>query len=378
MSGLSAEGEHPLSTYSDTFRELRSPRRVTRTPRAALAPARGVQLSIGVMLPLTLGVVLKQPVYGVFAALGALPSGFAAVFGQGRKKPEGVALAAVGMALGAFVGALAANDRPLLVLFVAAFAYLAGIVGAFSDRVAVAALQWPAALLIATSTPDGPRDAAIRAGLVLAGGFGQAALVALVLHLETRQGHGSDVGSTRAASGEQALHTRRSLRELTEHVLTTVRRHVSLGSEHGQHALRLAVVAAVALTTALALGLAHPYWAALTALVVLKTEHVLTIRRGLDRIGGTAFGILFGLPLVALARFGTVALLLGAAASIVLAYTVFAANYFVYTMFLTGFVVVLLDLLGFPAGQTALPRLVATLVGGVIALAASHARPATV
>ncbi|MGH3415875.1 MAG: FUSC family protein, partial [Actinocrinis sp.] len=62
---------------------------------------------------------------------------------------------------------------------------------------------------------------------------------------------------------------------------------------------------------------------------------------------------------------------------LVLAYTVFAANYFVYTMFLTGFVVVLLDLLGFPAGQTALPRFVATLVGGVIALIASHARPAT-
>lgn len=366
-----------MSTYSDTFRELRSPRRVTQTPRTALAPARGARLAAGVMLPLALGVALNHPAYGMFAALGALPSGFASVFGHGRKKPEGVALAAVGMAVGAFVGALAANNRPLLVLFVAAFAYVAGIVGAFSDRVAVAALQWPGALLIATSTPDGPRDAAVRAGLVLAGGFGQAALVALALVVETKRANASGMNSADAASGSRADNRPQSLRAQSGHVVTTVRGHLGFSTEHGQHALRLAIVAAVAQSTALLLGLAHPYWAALTAVTVLKTEHVLTIRRSLDRIGGTALGLLLGLPLAALAHFGTGALLLGAAASLVLAYTVFAANYFVYTMFLTGFVVVLLDLLGFPAGQTALPRLVATLVGGVIALVASHARPAT-
>lgn len=45
-------------------------------------------------------------------------------------------------------------------------------------------------------------------------------------------------------------------------------------------------------------------------------------------------------------------------------------------MFLTGFVVVLLDLLGETAGHTVGPRLLATLLGGVIALVASHVRPA--
>lgn len=352
---------HFASTYSDTVRELRSPRRITHVPRAGLAPVHGVQLAAGVMLPLSLGIALGHAEYGAFAALGALPSGFAAMFGEARKKPAAVALAAFGMALGAFVGALAASTPPLLILVTAAFAYVAGIVGAFSDRVAVAALQWPGALLIATSTPDGPREAAVRGSLVLAGGLGQAALVALCV-------------ATDAATPKRRR-PRRSPREFADHLVGTVRAHLGFSTEHGRHALRLAATAAVAQSTALLLGLPHPYWAALTAVVVLKADHVLTVRRGLDRIGGTAIGVLLGLPLAALAHFGTVPLLLGAALAAALGYTVFAASYFLFSAFLTGFVVVLLDLLGESAHHTVGPRLLATLLGGAIAIAASHLRP---
>lgn len=344
-----------MSTYSETVRELRSPRRITQAPRSALAPARGIRLAVGVMVPLTLGVCLDRYEYGVYAALGALPSGFAAMVGEGRKKSAAVALASVGMALGTFIGALAANNPSLLVLFVAAFAYVAGIVGAFSDRVAIAALQWPGALLIATSTPDTPRQAAVRAGLVLAGGLFQAGLVALTAPADPRP--------------------RRTFRAFSGHLLTTVRSHLGITTDHGQHALRLAITAALAESAALLLGLAHPYWAALTAVLVLKTEHVLTVRRALDRIGGTAVGILLGLPLAALVHFGPAALLIGAGVAITLGYTVFSANYFLYSVFLTAFVVVLLDLFGFGAGQTVVPRLLATLLGGTIALVASHVRP---
>lgn len=350
-----------MSTYSETVRELRSPGRLAQAPRAALAPARGIRLAVGVILPLTLGVCLGQYEYGVYAALGALPSGFAAMVGEERKRPAAVALASAGMALGTFVGALAANTPIPLVLFIAAFAYAAGLVGAFSDRVGIAALQWPGALLIATSTPDTPRQAAVRAGLVLTGGLFQSALVGLAL--------------PKPADAASAPRPRRSPREFSGHLVATIRTHAGISTHHGQHALRLALTAATAQSAALLLGLAHPYWAALTAVLVLKTEHVLTVRRSLDRIGGTAIGILLGLPLAALAHFGPAALLLGAGVTIALGYTVFPASYFLYSVFLTGFVVVLLDLLGFGAGQTVVPRLIATLLGGVIALVASHVRP---
>jgi len=365
-----------MSTYSDTFRELRSPGRVAHTPRAALAPARGLRLAAGVMLPLSLGVLLGHPQYGVYAALGALPSGFAAMFGEGRKRAGAVALAAAGMALGAFVGALAAANPPLLVLVAAVFAYAAGIVGAFSDRIAVAALQWPGALLIATSTPDGPRQAAVRGGLVLAGGLGQAVLVALAARAETAAVKDTVGDGDAPSTARPDRLPRRSPRAFTRYLVGTVRTHLGLSTEHGQHALRLAVTAATAQSAALLLGLPHPYWAALTAVLVLKTDHVLTVRRSLDRIGGTAFGVLFGLLLAALAQLGTVPLLLGAGLVIALGYTVFTANYFLFSVFLTGFVVLLLDLLGDSARSTVGPRLLATLLGGVIALVASHVRPA--
>jgi hypothetical protein len=411
-----------VSTYSETVRELRSPRRVTHVPRAALAPARGLLLTAGVMLPLSLGIALGRPEYGVFAALGAFPSGIAATLGEVRKQPAAVALAAVGMAVGAFVGALAAGTAPLLVLVTALFAYAAGIVGAFNNHVAAAVLQWPGALLIATSTPDGPRDAAVRGALVLAGGLGQAALVALTLHTPSPAPTASPAYTTNSAPTTSPPHTtslahsasstaitvhaasspaphrtstlslhdphphphshqRRiplpllTLRAFTDRLTTTVRTHIGFRTEHGQHAVRLAATAAVAQSIALFLGLPHPYWAALTAVMVLKTDHVLTVRRSLDRIGGTALGVLLGLPLAALGHFGTAPLLLGAALAIALAYTVFAANYFLFALFLTGFVVVLLDLLGQTASHTVGPRLLSTLLGGVIALAASHIRP---
>jgi uncharacterized membrane protein YccC len=325
------------------------------------------------MLPLALGIALSHPHYGVFAALGAFPSGIAATMGDVRKQPAAVALATVGMALGAFVGALAAGTAPLLILVTALFAYTAGIVGAFNNHVAAAVLQWPGALLIATSTPDGPRDAAVRGGLVLAGGLLQAALVALTLHAAPGPDTGTGTGTDAASSPTPTRRTPHA-RAIADRLATTVRTHVGFSTEHGQHALRLAVTAAIAQTAALLLGLPHPYWAALTAIMVLKTDHVLTVRRSLDRIGGTALGVLLGIPLAALAHFGTVPLLLGAALTIALAYTVFAANYFLFALFLTGFVVVLLDLLGQTASHTVGPRLLSTLLGGVFALAASHIR----
>ncbi len=324
------------------------------------------------MLPLALGIALGHPHYGVFAALGAFPSGIAATMGDVRKQPAAVALAAVGMALGAFVGALAAGTAPLLILVTALFAYTAGIVGAFNNHVAAAVLQWPGALLIATSTPDGPRDAAVRGSLVLAGGLLQAALVALTLHPAPNPN--ADTNPNDAPNSPTHTPRTHHARALADRLVMIVRAHVGLSTEHGQHALRLAVTAAIAQTTALLLGLPHPYWAALTAIMVLKTDHVLTVRRSLDRIGGTALGVLLGLPLAALAHFGTVPLLAGAALVIALAYTVFAANYFLFALFLTGFVVVLLDLLGQTASHTVGPRLLSTLLGGVFALAASHVR----
>lgn len=368
-----------MSTYSETFRALRPTTDVVIVRRAHTDLRRGVRLALGAAVPLVLGVLLGHVEYGVFAALGALPAGFAATTGaRAKEHSAAVLLSAFGMAVASFAGAVLA-DRPwLVVAALASCAYAAGLCSAFSPRISIATLQWPVALLLATATPSGPGGAALRAALVLAGGGWQA----LLTFLDTRHERSYE-RNVRGEMVDAVAKPRKQLRRPgVPGLRLTLRRvgatlHAGLDprSAHGQHVLRLALVATVTHAIAIMAGLSHGYWAALTAVLVLKPEHATTIRRSLDRIGGTAIGVLLGVVLAWIGAAGTLPLLLVATLVLVLAYAVFTANYFVFCVFLTGFVVLLLDLLGDGAAQTAVSRLAATALGGTIALAASHIRP---
>ena len=356
-----------MSTYSETFRALRPTTEVVTVRRGHLDLHRGVRLGLGVAVPLAFGVLLGHVEYGVFAALGALPAGFAATTGaRARQHAQAVLLSGLGMAAAGFAGA-ALGARPWLVLAaLAATTYAAGLCGGFSQRIGIATLQWPVALLLATSSPAGVAHAATYAALLLIGSAWQALLTALDSRAELSDPAGMDAAADAGAVEDGPARTR----------LHILRAGLDPRTAHGQHVLRLTSVAALTHTLALFAGLSHGYWAALTALLVLKPEHTTTIRRSLDRIGGTAFGVLLGVLLAGVGSAGRAPLLLVATVTLCLAYTVFTANYFVFCVFLTGFVVLLLDLLGQSAADTAVSRLAATALGGTIALAASHLRPA--
>lgn len=138
----------------------------------------GLRAGIGVIVPLVLGLVTGHMEYGAFAALGALPAGFVSFQGFSRTRLTAVVLAAVGMAMATFAGAAAADANGWwLVPTVAVVCYLSGLLVALGQRLTVAGVQVPIALLIASGIPLSPSDAALRAILVLAGGLWQAALV---------------------------------------------------------------------------------------------------------------------------------------------------------------------------------------------------------
>lgn len=143
-----------------------------------VSPGQAARTAIGVMTPLVIGVVTGHPEYGTFAALGALPTGFVAFRGITRTRVVLVALTAVGMAVSTFIGAAGAAGAPwLLVPVVMAWAYLAGVCAALGPSAIAVSLQWPVALLIASAIPLSVPEAGVRAGLVLAGGLWQGALV---------------------------------------------------------------------------------------------------------------------------------------------------------------------------------------------------------
>jgi uncharacterized membrane protein YccC len=89
-----------------------------------------------------------------------------------------VVATAAGMAVSTFVGAATeAAAGWLLVPVVFAWAYAVGLVASLGPIALSVSLQWPVALLIASALPLPPEQAAVRAGLVLAGGLWQGVLV---------------------------------------------------------------------------------------------------------------------------------------------------------------------------------------------------------
>ena len=150
----------------------------------------------------------------------------------------------------------------------------------------------------------------------------------------------------------------------------TVRASIGTSSESGRHALRLAVVSALAQVLALGSGLPHGYWIVLTIFIVLRPDYSSTLYRGLQRAAGTVVGAGLGVATVLLVKVSLTALLVVIAISLLAAFSVFTVNYLMYAVFLTDFIVVLLALLGLPPDPTALARLVGTGIGTGLAILA--------
>jgi uncharacterized membrane protein YccC len=137
-------------------------------------------VAFGAVVPLTLGWMIGNIMYGALAALGALPAGLASFQGETRTRLAIVVVASIGMALSTFVGATIAAISPwLLVPILAIWAYFTGLAVCLGPRASVAALQWSIALLIGVGLPADYKDAAVRSCLVLGGGLLQAALVVI-------------------------------------------------------------------------------------------------------------------------------------------------------------------------------------------------------
>ncbi len=139
---------------------------------------KAVRATVGVITPLAIGFALGRPDYGSYAALGALPAGFVSFRGITRTRVLAVLLAAVVMTASTFVGATAAEGAPwVLVAVMLIWGYGVGLTAGLGPAAMTIGLQCAMALLIASAIPLDPRQAAVRACLVLAGGLWQGLLV---------------------------------------------------------------------------------------------------------------------------------------------------------------------------------------------------------
>jgi uncharacterized membrane protein YccC len=157
--------------------------------------------------------------------------------------------------------------------------------------------------------------------------------------------------------------------------LGTLRANVSWQSGYFRHAIRLAAALAIAMTIYRASGLAHGYWIAMTALLVLRADYGQTTVRGLSRVLGTLIGAVLSTLLLAAIHPDITGLTIMLGIAVLAAFVTVRVNYAVFSIFVTSYVVLLLAYLALPATSTAIDRVVATLIGGALAMGMYFAWP---
>ena len=152
--------------------------------------------------------------------------------------------------------------------------------------------------------------------------------------------------------------------------LRPLREALTSRSLPARHGLRMGIAAALAVWLSFALDITRGYWATITTLIVLQPYTGATMRKTLQRVGGSVLGGILAAALAVAARTKL------AIAGIMVPFTIAAVavlplNYGVFVLLLTPVFVLLAE--PHPGDwELAGLRAVNTLLGGVIALAAAQ------
>lgn len=161
------------------------------------------------------------------------------------------------------------------------------------------------------------------------------------------------------------------LRQMADRLLA----NCAWSSHYARHAIRLTVALTIAMIAQHVLPLAHAQWIALTVILVLRPDFASTFTRGVGRVAGTVGGA--GLAsIIAAFHPSDAAYIVLAIVFAGLAFALFNVSYALFSVAITGYIVYLLALGGAPEHASAVDRVVATLLGGLLALGAYAAWPA--
>ncbi|MEY9931315.1 putative membrane protein YccC [Catenulispora sp. GP43] len=163
--------------------------------------------------------------------------------------------------------------------------------------------------------------------------------------------------------------TRPDIRQRLAEAGRTIRHELRRDSPIRRHALRVAVVVAVADGVGKLLNVQHGYWAALTVMMVMRPDFSQTFSRGVARFAGTLVGVALASAVVELSHPGPwVAALLAVACTSAL-YLVMQSGYLVASTLITAYIVFLLSMDGLALASTVRERVALTLFGGLIVFA---------
>ena len=150
---------------------------------------------------------------------------------------------------------------------------------------------------------------------------------------------------------------------------------LTLSSSIFRHSLRVTIACLVGFVAAKLIAYGnHGYWILLTASLILKPAFSLTKQRNYERIIGTVIGGLIGVGLLILIP-NTTGLFWVMLFLMIGAYSFQRTNYIVMVILMTPYILILFRFLGLGGISVAEERVVDTLIGCVIAFAASYLFP---
>lgn len=307
-----------------------------------------------VALSLLIGIAMGYPKAAMVAAGGAQCVGFGSFQRPLGFRSGPMVLATAGIALSAAVGEVAANHHVALMLLAMLWAFTYGISGAISSPASWVGQQCCIFLVVSSAVPGTLGQAGMRGLGVLAGGALQTLIVSLCWKFTP---------PAECALADPALHP-------PGWQCRAVLDNLTFQSGIFRYALRLTVTAGIAMVTYHALGFLNAYWVPMTSVIIMKPDRLLTHVRALNRLVGTMIGGILCTGLAVIIHPTPLSLTFAVLAFLYISYVFQDVNYGLFAVFLTGYIVFLLAIARMPEGLTVYHRVVATAIGGGLAMLA--------
>jgi Fusaric acid resistance protein-like len=319
-----------------------------------------------IVIILASGLVVGRPYVALVATAGAFSVGFGLFQRLSSIAIVPMLLALVGMTISATIGTLASASPLSEGIAAVIWAFAVAVAARLGTAVWWIVLQWSIALVIAAAFPAEPLLALLRGTLVALGGGLQLVLACALWTLACWQ---CDYPAPPENQRPLSL----------EAVRSALRETLAPGTAPFRYAAALAVTVGLAAASYRALPMTNGYWIAMTILITLRSELRDTVRISVTRIIGTICGAGLATLIVALLRPPSITLVVLIAATAWGCYALFRVNYALFSLFITAYIALLFAFGGLPEPAVALYRVIATTIGGGIALAAHFlyvARPA--
>lgn len=166
------------------YRALKnSTRSALHLDRSQLTTIQAVRSSLGIGLPLILGVLTNNLVVGVSIAGGAASLAGVGLNSTHKARARLMLWTCLGVAVSAFVGNITSHVAWLSVIVAGVWGIIAGMLVAFGQSGMVIGLQLGIAMIILTHFALEPVDAALQAALMFGGALFQTALAVIPLPL---------------------------------------------------------------------------------------------------------------------------------------------------------------------------------------------------